>query len=98
MEEEKVSRFDVQPNAKGEFLDIREAFHYLMDQHYKGEGHNPWVIAEVNRGHFEVLTEEQAWSREDVINWYILQFNPSGSVTLSSWMTGRDFITILEDE
>jgi len=97
MEGENISLFDVQPAIWLGYNTILDAFHHLMDQHYDGaEGRNPWVVVELKSGHFEVMTEREADSSEEVVEFYILSFNPNYSVTLVAWSTGEDFLTILE--
>ena len=72
------------------------AFHHLMDDHYDGEGRNPWVVVKLDTGGWGAMTDSEAEQCENVVEWYILQFNPDYSTTLVAWSTSEDLITIQE--
>lgn len=94
--DEKPTLSDVLPDVWLGYPTILDAFHHLMDQHYDGEGRNPWVVAELKSGYFQVMTDREAEDCDDVREWYTLRFNPDYSVTLEGWSDGEDFMTIQE--
>lgn len=94
--EDRPTLADVQPAIWLGYDTAHEAFHHLMDQHYDGEGRNPWVVAEMKSGHYRVMKDSEADDQEEVVNYFTLQFNHDYSTSLISWLTGEEFIRIAE--
>ena len=96
---EEVSMSDIAEPIFLGYTTRKEAFDVLMDKYYCGsEGRNPWVVAEVKGGYYVPMTEREAEQCEDVVEWFVLEFDQDHKTNLYAWSTGQLVDTFKEGE